>query len=939
MEAVPHLSLTDLTADLRRVYGVKRQHHYVAYFGTGEECEVSLDQGTVRVVPVRSELELRKLLPPLDDDDQQPIAFLVPWKSDIPVDLVGRFALHGRVRPIGKDSRLRHLFGVVEVDDAVRTCPLADYLLRPGTERSYRIGDSVLTLDAMWNVWLRQEWHLDMGAAPALDVLLGWAAVDRRGPGFVDAMSAASADGVREALLAWLHQRLGPTGPIAWRAWEQGRGRTVLELALLLESLVKAPLGEVRMWVKSQLRDQLGVDDDVAQQVTVTLARQAQSAMRYLGPRATPQELRAVARDADARVVDAEVRAALIDSTRLPSAWEQRLSALGEALRDAAISPTEKSFEEALRALRNLEGHVFFKDTDQEQRLQRADMAVKLLGWLVARPDAKLEPSNTPYGEAEALGRWYAEEGGFVDRARRTARGTAEDELGRGVQAIVELADAARSELDRRFAKGLTAWVEAGQPANQVIPLWDAFRRIGARFLEGNGLEGNDERRLLVLLLDGMAWSQATDLLASMGERAAPWGPLAWHTTKEGRVGEGRVPVVFASLPTVTDVSRSSFFAGKPFGPGAKVDTANDPAHWEANAAARKLVDGNDKPRLLTRSDGLTSAGAASPAALSQIADESRRVVALILNAIDDSLKASHAVRHDWPVERIVSLPDLLDAARRHGRAILLVSDHGHVPADRIQRVPAPTSGGGARWRPWPKPDAPLADNEIGVSSSQVYAKKGDHGVALLIDDASAYQGGTHGGEHGGATLAEVVAPCLLIGCNDVYEQMVEKDAALEPKGAVVPAWWHFDVATPGSVDHEPVVTRPSRRPKDDERQLGFAQIVPPASTEPAKAASEKAAPTSVFASSDVLKAHVASAKDREHVAKAVEVLLERQGATSAQAFAAAMQELPFRVSGLVSKLQEVLNLDGYEVLRFDPVNRQVFLDREKLAQLFEVKL
>ena len=46
-----------------------------------------------------------------------------------------------------------------------------------------------------------------------------------------------------------------------------------------------------------------------------------------------------------------------------------------------------------------------------------------------------------------------------------------------------------------------------------------------------------------------------------------------------------------------------------------------------------------------------------------------------------------------------------------------------------------------------------------------------------------------------------------------------------------------------------------------------------------------------------------------------------------------------FRVGGFISKLQEVLNLDGYEVVRYDPAARQVHLDREKLAQLFEVKL
>jgi hypothetical protein len=39
----------------------------------------------------------------------------------------------------------------------------------------------------------------------------------------------------------------------------------------------------------------------------------------------------------------------------------------------------------------------------------------------------------------------------------------------------------------------------------------------------------------------------------------------------------------------------------------------------------------------------------------------------------------------------------------------------------------------------------------------------------------------------------------------------------------------------------------------------------------------------------------------------------------------------------VVARLQEVLNIDGYLVLRFDRVNRQVTLDLEKLGQLFEL--
>lgn len=58
----------------------------------------------------------------------------------------------------------------------------------------------------------------------------------------------------------------------------------------------------------------------------------------------------------------------------------------------------------------------------------------------------------------------------------------------------------------------------------------------------------------------------------------------------------------------------------------------------------------------------------------------------------------------------------------------------------------------------------------------------------------------------------------------------------------------------------------------------------------------------------------------------------------STEAFAAALGLRSFRVNGYVSAFSEILNIDGYEVLRLDHSSKQIHLDREKLAQLFEVK-
>jgi hypothetical protein len=932
MEGIPLLSAHDLRTGLDEVYGAQRRRHLSAFFGTGDEQTLALPTGEVRVVPVRSEIELREKMPPLADDEDVRVAFLVPWTHDIPLDIAGRFALNGRVRRIGKEARLRALFGVVEIDDEARRCPLADYLLRPANATRYPVGESRLIVDAMWSVWLKVDWNIDTQGGLALDTLLAFAATDAQGPRFVGAMHDAAAGTTREALLLWLDRTLGPCGRVLWRAWEEGRGRRALELGLAFEPLVKSPVGAVRMWMKTKARDQLQIENDAdVIPIAEALAREVAGALRILDRKMSRVELRGLARAADELGVDPEVRSAFVDSPRLPSAWAKRLDTLGEALQNGVSILTAGAATDAARSLRALETHVFFKDDDQRHILKRAEMAVRLLSWLVARPDRRLEPGNTPYGEAEALGRWYALEGGYVDRARRWARGSEEGAFGKGAQAVVAAADDARALLDRRFARSLAAWVEAGQPATQVIPIHDAVKRLAVRFLEGN-----DDRRLLVLLLDGMAWAQATELLESLGSRADPWGPLVWHVAKESRIGESAIPVVFAALPTVTEVSRSSFFSGKLFGPGTKLTTL-DTDHWGQHVGVRKLVPSTDVPRLLLRGESHTKAGGASPEALSLVADTDRRIVGLVLNAIDDSLKASHAVRHPWGVENIASLPDLLDKAREHGRAVLLASDHGHVPADRLQRVHAASPAQGARWRAWLSADAQLRDNEVGFSGPRVYAPPGAYGVALLSDDASCYAGSTHAGEHGGATLAEVVAPCLLIGCADVVGPAFD-DPGQQVQATRVPRWWHFDVDEP--TVPEAHTQQPAKKPPvKPDRQMVLPVIVPTQVGTPKPLVAQVTTPPSAFAGSAVLKARAPLAAARQEVVDAVDLLLSRQGVMSGDAFAAAMQILPFRVGGLISKLQEFLNLDGYEVIRYDPAVRQVHLDPVKLAQLFEVTL
>jgi hypothetical protein len=214
----PRLHRRDLETDLARIYGVARDHLLVAFHGSGDADVLEVHGAKVAIVPVRGELELRRRL--LDVHDGERVAFLVPWTVAMPLDLQGRFAKSGRVFRIGREVRLRNLFGAAEVD-GVHGSPLVDYLLEHHADERFAIGGGRLTVDAMWAAWLDQAWGVGCGGELALDVLLGWAATDGHGARFVAAMASGAGAAVRTELLTHLERKLGPAGPLVWRAWRQ----------------------------------------------------------------------------------------------------------------------------------------------------------------------------------------------------------------------------------------------------------------------------------------------------------------------------------------------------------------------------------------------------------------------------------------------------------------------------------------------------------------------------------------------------------------------------------------------------------------------------------------------------------------------------------------------------------------------------------------------
>ena len=213
MNPPPRLSPADIEQRLRELFREQHRRSYlVAFHGTGDETWVDAGElGRFDVVPVSSELELRKRVPDTLAGDPH-CAFLVPFTGHLPLDIGCFFADDGRIFTLGRDLRLKRMFDATEVEPAARESALSKFLLDrpPPSSAMHRFGGR-LTLDSLWSMWL-STWGLPVEGL-SLESLMAWACVSDQGPRFRAEVPAE----VRQELIGHLVSRAG--GPVARVVW------------------------------------------------------------------------------------------------------------------------------------------------------------------------------------------------------------------------------------------------------------------------------------------------------------------------------------------------------------------------------------------------------------------------------------------------------------------------------------------------------------------------------------------------------------------------------------------------------------------------------------------------------------------------------------------------------------------------------------------------
>jgi len=920
---VPTLTPDDLVAELELIHRKDHRSFNTLVFARMQpplaEVTVRTLKGLLRfrVETARSELELRAALP--DGPDDPPAVVLVDWEpGQLPVDLFGRVAA-GRVNTIARARRLRAAFSHAQVATEVEQCrPLADAILNdPLFSRPVPPG-GLVTLDLAWRAWLVARKVFGEENEREGTLLLRF--TREPAPAGLAPFLAQHPELQRE-LEAWLRQTIGPVAPWALRLWLDGNGRVAGALAFVLDGA----------------RDSFGAHDFV----DGTLAARLNELSKALadGARAEPRLLVAWAdlanvlaaqcEDAPTRLLELlmvadgflpvhdAIAAVLARSDYLPVALERRKLALADALQVAVASPGDEARRAVVAALEVLGRHKMREAVaDQRELYERARMAARLLGWLAVRArDVAFSATESDVVVLTERAEDFVRQGAFADLARRVARGSAADPLGAAIEAIVAQADAQRDRDDEEFAQKLVRWNELGRVADRVVPVEVALDTFAARFLKEE-----PHRRLLVLVLDGMSWDRAVELLEAL--EPAQFAPLRWKVPGSEH---GGVPPVLAALPTITDVSRAALFAGQLLRPGEALDTTRDALRLQNHKTLRAL---DVKAPLLVKRDLRTPAGDLSADAI-ELVGRPDRLVALV---IDDQVAVIHPLR------------ELLERATLANRAVLLLADHGRAHGARMDRTVRRRDGesGGMRWRAW-HPGTAAEEGEVVLGGSYTWRPPGIERVALLARERDSYGIATGDGEQGGATLTEVVAPAILLAAESLADRVRTAnsldavDPAMEVRPLVRPLWWSLRSDATTTTPRAPAPP-PRAAPRKDPPRTQPALPTLAAELRPDPVATPQAPPkaspwTTFFMESKALK-QLGRRLDPRFVAT-IDALDAAGGTLSVEHLASNVGILSSRIEGLVASMSEVLNADGTSVIHYDAATRLVRLDLAALKEIF----
>jgi hypothetical protein len=307
------------------------------------------------------------------------------------------------------------------------------------------------------------------------------------------------------------------------------------------------------------------------------------------------------------------------------------------------------------------------------------------------------------------------------------------------------------------------------------------------------------------------------------------------------------------------------------------------------------------------------------------IRNQQQRVVAVVLNAVDDHLAKSDQLRLSWTVAQFQQLDALLYEAQLARRALVITSDHGHVVDEGASRLAV---GQEERWR---IDSGAVSDGEAVFEGSRIQQVTGLPRIIAPWSETLRYGPKKHG-YHGGATPQEVLVP---IG---VFARLNDPRDAIkgwEPMPDRKPAWWSRAERRSPDV----LATMLSQSPRRSEAATLQGSLFPGIEANTAEFPHvgwvDQLLNSPIFAAQRRMAGR--RAPNDQMVAVFLRLLDQHHDRISRHILIQSVGQPEIRLRGILVGFQRLLNVEGYQVVAIEETTGTIELNRQLLAKQFEL--
>ena len=781
--------------------------------------------------------------------------------------------------------------------------------------RAHMVFGEVLDLDSAWLALARGYLAYEHNSLE-LPELLRWSLRDGAG----ERIKALPAP-VREHLGDWLHPALPGMGPLVEVLIRKDQAQDLVPLGLVCSLLTNPELPQGKVVdagliyaARGRFVERFLGGETFDLQVLARFGDGATDTVKGILAQSELKTLGPVLDKAEQILASLDLTPALVMSPLLPGGLQQRFDRFASSLTEGLKKKDASAAEAGLQALQD---HWLSGLGSRRDQLQRAEMALRLLRWHVG------ESSKNPASLSQLLDT-YVTDGSYVDWARSQLwSGEDHEGLNHAYHGVLDAVTERRQQQNRTLADHLPAIARGDALPPHLVPVEKAIEC----WLDPLTAPGP----VLLVVLDGMSTAIYRELQTD----------FAAHGWVEVVESTGAVDAcLISALPSITQVSRCSLLSGRL----SSGDAQAEKIAFADHPLLKKRASTRFPPVLLHKQELQHSgSGALAPNARGLIAGTEHRVVAVVINAIDDQLSSSSQVSVRWDFRAVPILRQVLEAARDAGRTVIVTSDHGHILDHDTQFA---DSGAGDRGERYLTQGRPATAEEVALTGPRVISEH--NRVILPWSEKVRYTKARSHGYHGGGSLQEVVIPLgIYVNASDAkgLEGWHEVQRAL-------PSWWsqgevQVRERSPQFQDKKPKAG--SKKRKDSDLPASqimddmFAELQPaPGTSDLTKATASSDIPwVSGLFESPVYRQAIARAGrvpfSEEQLSRFLTLFQQQQGTIMETRLSEALSIPRIRLRGFLSAMQKLLNVDGYPVLKVQRDTSTVVLDIGMLKKQFEL--